>query len=52
LGRETWERTFGTHQTLLKALWEAIDFKPGDFMSVGMRPNRAAWLDRVLERLG
>lgn len=29
LGRDTWERTFGQHQTLLKRFWKVIDFVPG-----------------------
>lgn len=49
--KETWERTFGTHQTLLKMFWTAIGFEPGEFMTVGMDPKRASWLNRVLARL-
>lgn len=51
LGRDTWERTFGEHQTLLKRFWAAMGFEPGPFMTVGMAPKRAAWLARVLARL-
>jgi hypothetical protein len=42
LGRESSERQLGSHETLLKAFWASIDFKPGDFMTVGMEPKRAA----------
>jgi hypothetical protein len=51
LGRKSWERQFGTHETLLKAFWRQIGFVPGDFIGEGMEPKRCAWLDRVLGRL-
>src|SRR6266700_4883706 len=40
LGRQTWERTFGSHEMLLKAFWKFIGFEPGEFMTVGMEPKR------------
>jgi hypothetical protein len=46
-----WEAKYGTHADLLKAFWASIGFAPGEFMTVGMNPKRAAWLRRVLERI-
>lgn len=46
-----WEAKYGPHETLLKAFWNDIGFKPGDFMTVGMSLRRADWLRRVLARI-
>jgi hypothetical protein len=46
-----WEQRYGTHAELLLAFWGSIGFIPGPYMTVGMNPKCAAWLDRVLERL-
>jgi hypothetical protein len=46
-----WERRHGTRAELPLAFWRSIGFIPGTYMTVGMNPKRAAWLDRVLERL-
>jgi hypothetical protein len=51
LGVREWVRRYGDHQSLLIAFWKAIGFEPGESMFEGMDPKRAAWLDRVLERL-
>ncbi len=50
-GPKTWAAKYGSHQDLLKAFWKSIGFEPGDFMTVGMPEKRAAWLERVLEKL-
>lgn len=41
-----------THVELVKNQWKALGMAPGPWMTVGMEPKRAAWLARVLERLG
>jgi hypothetical protein len=50
-GAKTWAAKYGSHQELLKAFWKSTGFEPGGYMSVGMGPKRAAWLDRVIQRL-
>jgi hypothetical protein len=51
-GRETWERTYGTHEMLLRRFWKSIGFVPSDFLVTGMGAKRAEWCKRVLFRLG
>jgi hypothetical protein len=35
----------------LRAFWKDIGFVPGPFMDIGMTPRRAAWLDRMTDRI-
>ena len=51
-GAKSWAANYGEHADLLKAFWKSIGFEPGEFMFVGMAPKRAAWLNRVLIRIG
>jgi len=48
---EAFEAKFCTHAEALVAFWQEIGFEPGPFMTVGMAPRRAAWLQRVLDRI-
>lgn len=41
-----------THAELVKRQWAALEVSPGPWMFVGMTPKRAAWLRRVLSRMG
>lgn len=49
---EAFEAKFGTHAEVLTRFWREIGFVPGAFMAVAMETRRAAWLARVLSRLG
>ena len=48
---EEWVRRYGDHETLLKRFWRSLSVEPGDWMTEGMDPKRAAWFNRVLARL-
>jgi hypothetical protein len=47
----SWKQRYGNPAELLLAFWGSIGFIPGPYMTVGMNQKRAAWLNRVLERL-
>lgn len=41
-----------SHAELVKKQWQALGVSPGSWMFEWMAPRRAAWLTRVLVRLG
>jgi hypothetical protein len=45
------EAKYGTHASLLKAFWRALEITPGPWMTEGMSPKRESWFNRVLERV-